>query len=366
MNLKALVCAILASTLLAACSEKKSDTTIEFIGGSPDAFAITVAAAPPADEWIRPTDCRANIAQIICEVEPEQSWGNPLDRVCLGGEQKYQKAFEDIYDALDPLNQKMFCSLRRIFVEKEFYATGYASLVRFRKDGKVAVLPGAIMGVRKSVLQANPSLPLWASWKEQLNFVAIPQEFTTPLEYPRFDGQKPPSLLLDIVVHEFGHMLDFANSINEESFGVADCLKEDIKSEDEYFEKCKPYARPGTWTDISWKDGRTAKPEKDFAGRNKLCFYNCVNRMDLQTEMVPFYQGLAQSDFVTSYAASNYMDDFAEAWAVRWMVETLQGDLSIKASPTVEVQMKDIYESAKFKVKRDYMDTFVQGEIKYP
>ncbi|NUN07421.1 MAG: hypothetical protein HUU57_16880 [Bdellovibrio sp.] len=366
MNLKSFVGAILACVLLASCSEKKSTATVEFIGGSPDAFAITVADAPPPEEWVHPTDCRAHIAQIICEVKPQEGWGNPLERTCLGGEQKYQKSFEDIYDALDPINQKMFCSLRRIFIEQEFYATGYASLLRFMKDGQVTALPGAIMGVRKSVLEANPSLPQWASWKEQLNFVAIPEEFTTPLPYPRFDGQKPPSLLLDIVVHEFGHMLDFANSINEELFGVKDCMQQDIKSEEDYFEKCKPYAKPGSWTDISWIDGRTAKPEKDFLGRSKLCFYNCVNRMDLQTEMVPFYQGLAQSDFVTSYAASNYMDDFAEAWAVRWMLTTLKGDLSIKASPTVEVQMQDIFESQKFKVKKEYMDKFVQGEIKYP
>lgn len=368
MSLKSVLSAVLIAISLAACTPKKSDVEVNFVRGSTDAFAVTLSEKQlPEDTWVRPTDCRANIAQVLCEVEPEETWGNPLARVCLGGEQKYQKAFEDIYDALDPINQEMFCSLRRIFIEKSFYATGYAGQIYIKNEGGGrTVLPGAMMGVRKSVLEENPSLLQWASWKEQLNFTPIQQEFETPLAYPKFTGHKPPSLLLNIIVHEFGHLFDFSNKINGEELGDPECLNEEIQSEEEFYDKCKPFATPNTWTDISWINGITVKSEKDFSGRAKLCFYNCTSRLDLSTELIPFYEGLAQSDFVTSYAASGYMEDFAEAWVVRWMRTVFKGDLAIQASPSVEVRMNDIYMSEKFKAKREYIEKFVQGKIIYP
>ncbi|WP_374076699.1 hypothetical protein [Bdellovibrio bacteriovorus] len=353
---------------MSACSQKDSEPALKSIGGSPDFFQVTTETLPSEESsWVRPTDCRGNIAKVLCEVDPSDDWSRVLERPCLGGEEKYRPAIEEIYDSMDDFNKGMFCSLRRIFIERDFYATGYASSVYARdEEGNGIRLPGAIMGVRKSVLETQPSFGGWATWKEQMNFAKVENEFQAPLPYPQLKTAKATPLLQYVFVHEFGHLFDYANKLNKEELGDPTCFDRDIDTDEAYYRECKPYMAPNSWGDISWKDFLTVKPEKDFSFRSKLCFYNCESYIDVNTEMVLLYKGLSQSDFVTSYAASNHMDDFAESWAVRWLVESQQGGLSVQASPELEVRAEDIYNSEKFKTKRDFIEAFTKNPVLYP
>lgn len=116
---------------------------------------------------------------------------------------------------------------------------------------------------------------------------------------------------------------------------------------------------------MSWKHSLSVLPEKNFPGRDKLCFYNCTEYMD-SAEMVQFYRGLRSSDFISSYAASNMMDDFAESWAVKWMIENKDADLFLHANESVTVNSRHLYDSEKFREKRQYMNDFSKKRILYP
>ncbi|MEN0059542.1 MAG: hypothetical protein AAGB31_11955 [Bdellovibrio sp.] len=338
------------------------------MGDSHDFFKVVTDSVPESDKnWQRPTDCRENIKTILCEVNPSEERFNPLKRPCLGGEEKYATVFEAVYDSMDDVNKNMFCSLRRIFIERNFYATGYASIIHHQMgdNEELNILPGAVLGVRKSILEATPSHLNWLSWKEQKNFVQIDEEFLVPLQYPVFESTNPVKLLEDVVAHEFGHLFDFANKINDEQVGDESCYEKDETKEDyDYYRECKPFMPSGTWGAISWKDSRTVLPEKEVVGYRKLCFYDCKDHMT-STEMVAFYRGLADSDFVSSYALSNPTEDFAESWARRWMLNSGK-NLSVKVSADFTYSIKDIYNSKKFEAKRQYIKKFLQGEILYP
>lgn len=353
-----------SGVLLSACSPRPVADTVESIGGSADFFKITTSQF--TESWVRPTDCRANIAKVLCEVEPAEGWGSTLSRPCLGGEEQYIPYFEAIYDDLDGINQEMFCSLRRIFIERTFWATGYASQVYQRKeDGSVELLPGAVMGVRRSLLQVAPDFANWLSWKEQKNFVENDVEFKVPLKYPVYSTPKiDVSLLQYVIVHEFGHMLDFANKINNVKIVDESCMDR-VETDEDFERECQVSVAPESWGAFSWQRHRQVLPHKNFPGRDKLCFYDCQSYMS-SAEMLEFYDGLRQSDFISSYGASNMMDDFAEAWAVRWMIERKDADLLLHADESSIVDTRVLYNSEKFREKREYMENFSKGEVLYP
>ncbi len=359
MNLKNLRLVIGFLTVgLSACQPAKQDSRS---GSVQPADVITTELKDSADTWVRPTDCRANISHIICEVDPKTQ---PFeDRACQGGEAKYIPILEKIYDSLDPINQKMFCSLRFIYIERNFIATAYASTV-YKKDasGNIVSLPGSILGFRKAYLDLAPDFSTWATWKDQLNFTEIKMDLDLPLKFPRFTaGPNNPSFLTDVVIHEFGHMFDFANGLTAFKFDDENC---EVTNRDQ-LEKCPYHFVEKNWGSMVWKNFFTVKTEYDFLNRDRLCFYMCKTRMNPETDLLSFYQGLGQSVFVSTYAASNVMDDWAESWAVHWMLEKNQ-DFEINASADYSFKASDIVNSPKFAERKKYMDHFLSSEIKYP
>src|SRR5688500_13625 len=82
------------------------------------------ASAPASDEFQRPSDCRTHIAKIICLVDPDrvslennQLPDNSRMRPCLPGSERFAPSFEAIHDQFPPFMQKMFCSLKKIYIE---------------------------------------------------------------------------------------------------------------------------------------------------------------------------------------------------------------------------------------------------------
>jgi hypothetical protein len=185
------------------------------------------------------------------------------------------------------------------------------------------------------------------------------------LAYPLFKATQEISLIQYVFVHEFGHLFDFANNLNHEVLSDPSCL-ERVKNDEDYERECHPTMKPGSWGDISWRTPSEVRPEKDFFGRNLLCFYGCETYINTETEMIPFYQGLSTSDFVSSYGASNYADDLAEAWAARWLHVKNKGELQVEVSPTFEVNLSNIYNSDNFSQKRLFLENFAASEVKYP
>src|SRR5689334_2147175 len=97
-----------------------------FVFPSSAAHSFIPSAAPGED-------CRARIKKVVCLVEPEPSktagagiaGADPKSRSCLPGGDAYAAPFEILYDHYPPVLQKVFCSLGKIYIEKEFFGTAY-------------------------------------------------------------------------------------------------------------------------------------------------------------------------------------------------------------------------------------------------
>jgi hypothetical protein len=72
-------------------------------------------------------ECRQNIADIICLVDPvdeNNPFANLYNRPCLPTEAKYVSLFQRHFDHARPLIQKMYCTLEKIWIEKEMGVAG--------------------------------------------------------------------------------------------------------------------------------------------------------------------------------------------------------------------------------------------------
>lgn len=302
-----------------------------------------------------PSNCRAEIAKAICLVDPAKPGEDENLRLCLSGSSGYAKYFEALYDAYPAALQRMFCSVRKIFVEKTFFGTAYAGLLK-DQSGK---LVGAKIGIRKSVLDENLTLQRWASWKEQLSFGGIAESYTLTPDLPMIRSQSAPiasDFLYFVITHEFGHIFDFANDLNK--------LK-DPSCFEHVGEECE--MAKGSWGAISWITDLTPKPENEFAHRRGLCFYDCKGKFLSKKAIFPLYHGLAITDFISTYATTEPWDDFADSLAYYITAQKLHTRYAIdtKQGPSYSITRK-LYSGA-FRSKLEYIENFLQREdILYP
>lgn len=288
-------------------------------------------------------NCKAVIRKVICLVGTNS-------RQCQPGSEAYAEVFETLYDNLPESLQKMFCSMRNLYVEKEFYGTAYAGLV-YDALGRTK---GVKMGIRKSVLDQRLGLSHWASWKEQLSFGGNPADtytltdglptIETHTDVPVYD------LLYVIVAHEFGHMFDFGNHINNAAIEHADHS-----------------AQLSPWSKLSWKWGEQPLPEQDFRGRDGLCFYECHGNSLETSQVLGLYDGLYASNFITSYAATNPWDDFAESFAFYVVDKMLQMQYTVNSQQDKSYDMIQKLHSDVFAAKYHFVEQLIQrSDLRYP
>lgn len=304
-------------------------------------------------------DCRVNISKTICLAEPATTGQQPMDRLCLDGGDSYSVYFEKIYDNYPPSLQKMFCSVKRIFIEKSFPGTAYAGAI-YNSQGQPT---GAVMGIRQSVLDQNLDLQTWASWKEQLSFGGTTNSFAPADNLPRVETSSASNVsefLYFVIAHEFGHIFDFANGLNRTSDcttpnpkpGTGDCA-----------------LAPGTWGALSWE--RTTKPlaQNDFSNRTGLCFYNCTHPLSAEN-VSQVYTDLSQTNFISTYATTQPWDDFADSLAYYLISQNLNASYIIDTrqpnTPHVFDVMTKLH-SDLFAEKYQYIQRFLnRTDIYYP
>ena len=159
-------------------------------------------------------DCRANIAKVICLVNPTGEQEKIPERRCLPSGEAYVNHFESLFDNYPPGLQRMFCSLKHIYIENEFFGTAYAGLIT-GPDGKKQ---GAMIGIRRAVLDERLDFTTWASWKEQLSFGGISGNYRAVPDLPVVHAKtysRTNDFLYFVISHEFGHLFDFANDLNK-------------------------------------------------------------------------------------------------------------------------------------------------------
>jgi len=304
-----------------------------------------------------PISCRDNIAKVICLVEPTPKDKDPDQRECLTGGEIYAIYFERLYDNYPPALQKMFCSLKKIYIEKEFFGTAYAG-GSYDQNYK---MDGAILGIRQSVLDQNLNHSDWASWKEQLSFGGVTDSYTVTPDLPQIQTTSetnPDTFLYFLIAHEFGHLFDFANEINK----AKNCSE---PQNDDDFPICE--MEEGGWGAISWHTDVNPKSSNEFPLRSSLCFYRCDGKPLSKLEVPQVYSDLSKTDFISMYAATGPYDDFADSIAYFLIAQNLNADYLInkKKKKTYDVMAK--LRSPLFSKKFNYIENFLKRtDIIYP
>ncbi len=338
-------------------SHAKPMGKIEWI--APDFFIEHVDTKIVKERKLGDENCREHISKAVCVVDPIE-WGNGLTepRPCLDGSASYAKPFEDLYDHLPAGFQKMFCSLNSIYVEKVLTPTAYAGLAR---DGNGNV-SGAVMGIRKSLLDEPVPLEKWGTWKEQLSFGGSKDPSILDPNLPWISTHTESQvndLLYMIVTHEFGHMFDFANDLNK----TATCAP-DPNDPDEMI--CE--MAPDSYGALSWKTNMMPLQENEFLGRDRLCFYRCengfVNRNEVNELYKEFYE---KTNFISLYASTSPWDDLADSMAYVLMADQLSSSYVIDTKQGVQLDMMEKLRSDRFRPKVEYIHNFLNSDhIIYP
>lgn len=311
------------------------------------------------------SNCRDNIAKVVCLVDPLASSGgveaNPLDRPCLKGSVAYSRYFEAHYDRANPMIKKMYCFLERIWVEKSFFATAYATSIVDVPGGPNT---GGAIGIRKETLDSGVDLDHWLTWKEETNFGGSNISSDSGLGILEYQSsEKTSSGFLDYVLdHEFGHLFDFANSLNK----VVDCKWE--KQPNGGFKQVGTCAYDkGSFGELSWtSETSPARPEDKFPGSTDLCFYNCsVNNHINSRYALELYSGLLKTNFISSYASSNALEDWAETFTSYLAYEERGLRLHLLVG-NHQFDLRRHYYSQAMARKREFAQQFIQGSYKYP
>lgn len=310
-------------------------------------------------EFKRPSDCRAHIAQIMCVVESKNEgkiWLDSDDRPCLDGAQKYTDLLQQLYDGSPQILQRMFCSLRRINIEKTSLPTALARTlwIKDQQTGKLRT-DGSILHLSQKPLDSNLNLAQWASWKEQLSFGGSKDFFDLNPELPLVKTSSPSKIndfLFFLIAHEFAHFFDAANQVNAQEL----CDKKQKN-------QC-PFKKE-SWGALSWQNMNTVKTIDDFPKRRDLCFYWCKNNYLPKTAILPLYKNLEDSRFISTYAATNASEEFADSFAYFIMHEYLNSDFSFMLPQGQKYNVMTKLESPVFAPKLHYLKSLVK-DIKYP
>ena len=284
-------------------------------------FLVIIAYASPtpaATHLDTPLICEQRIANALCLAEPVRNVfrsSKPSARQCAKTSQNYKRHFHRIYHELPPALQREMCSLDYIFIEKAFWASGYAH-PKFNA-----------IGIHRRFLDKRTSLSEWATWKERLAFATdqINARLAAgkPINLPVVSANTPDGPVLAsyyVVAHELAHRMDLKNGFTRGGTGR--------------------FAR------LSWRGrGRHARGLTLPGDWRPPCFYRCGGsrqRIDL-ADALTAYRGLIGSSFVSLYATVNPAEDFAETVVYHIMSkrQDLNFELSIGASKVLDLNEND-------------------------
>lgn len=314
-----------------------------------------------AQKYTQPTDCRDRIAQIVCLVDPVDSSTPDRDfikRPCMPGSEHYAEVFERHFDRSPAAIKNMYCHLNKVFIEAQFGGTAFASPVT-DANGKIV---GGAVGIRKEVLDNPTTYPQWLSWKEETSFGGSKTITGPSLNLIHYDSNlNTHEMFIDFVLaHEFGHLFDMANRLNQ----LDDCRwEEDANGEEHLVGACTP--KPGSWTALSWQQAQTPLPANDYPLRKETCFYFCNGKFLAPADSTTIFNGLVGSNFVSTYAASNIGDDWAESFAYFMMIQAQGFQLSVETHGNF-FDLTGHFASDLLASKRTYTESFLRSPFLYP
>ena len=153
------------------------------------------------------------------------------------------------------------------------------------------------------------------------------------------------------MAHEFGHFFDFANNVNS----FKKCDKDNT---------CE--IENGSWTEFSWDNSKSLRKDYKFAQQDGLCFYNCEGNFIAEEKADELYSEMFQTNLISTYAATNPWDDFADSLAYFVMHKFLDMKYIIK-TPISTYDVSDFFYSEKFNEKYLFLDNFLRRKnLVYP
>lgn len=285
---------------------------------TPD-FFVRESRVPLSFPTPAPADCRAHIAAAVCVVPPKDDRSG---RSCLPGD-AYAATFLALYDAYPPRLKETFCRVNHIQIEPDFAGSAYGGLDR---DDRGNVL-GAVLGIRKSILDERLPLARWASWKEQLPFGGPRNAYDPRPDLPNVEASIAGvnDLLYFVFAHEFGHILDFSENLNQSG-----------------------------WRALSWKSENVTRFDAAFPLRSKLEFYGERPRLPGGAADA-VYEQLGRTNFVGLYAATNPYDDLAETVA-HYALLTRGGTYAVRLPSGRALEAARRFLSPALAAKRAYVE----------
>ncbi|MFV8248082.1 hypothetical protein [Bdellovibrio bacteriovorus] len=293
-----------------------------------------------------PADCRARLKEITCIVNPIQ---DPKEsRTCQPGSETMAPAIERIYDVLPPKLQQTFCGMTVIFIENDTDVLAYAGVMAWDSNSEAQ---GSFMGIRRALVEQNYDATSVLGWKEQKAFGLKAPPFVHLPEGPRTSIVLPSSLsaLHYVIVHELGHILDFANRANNFACPPGETCHLNVPA-------------PGSWMALSWETPEKPKSDQLFPLWSKLCFYGCKEQLSV-AEMEDFYHQLAPTDFISTYAAVSPWEDFAESLTFHVMAQHEDFEYQIQ-TPFASYDLKKKWDGLG--IKKIWMQDFLNRDLKYP
>jgi len=297
-------------------------------------IALTSALTGVAFAVDKPFDCEQRISRAVCLSKPIRNVFRSkriLDRVCAGEGTKYVRKITEFYRLLPPVLQREMCSLDRIFIEKEFWASGYA-------HPRLSVI-----GIHERFLEKRVSLSDWATWKERRAFAIdqIDEQIAngSPINLPIVKATSPGRVLpaaFYIVAHELAHRIDLSMGITK--------------------------AGAGRFAKLSWQGyGQHVRSTTLPDYWRTPCFYMCRKKKIHLANATMVYKDLLGSSFVSLYATSGPTEDFAET-VVYAILSRWQGvNLEIKLGRSRVLDLTSIRRNAILRRKLDFVEAILSN-----
>jgi hypothetical protein len=329
--------------------------------------------------WQPATDCRENIRATVCVVKAPSSVLDYFERPCQPGGEVYAEQLQAAYDYLPPKIQKIYCHTRKIWIEEEMYATGMASEYweKFKApDGKDYYMNnGLILSLSKvKVFDTQTDLGVWLTHKEQTAFglkMTDPISPLMPVFKADYTGFKARAMLIDLLMHEGGHFVDFANKVNRADF--MKCLDQN----GQWIPDCQPPMQ-GAWLSLSWEYDGTIRAADSVFGGKSLCYYGPEHgckpeQMQDLNQATPLYrQFFDANSFASPYSVANPSEDFAESFLFYQTARYLRNgttdvdwSVTFADQPDKPVSFFDRLPFGRLDAKMDYLRIFEDGEWKY-
>jgi hypothetical protein len=355
--------ALFATTTAQAATPSMSWATHlspDFVIGTPP--AMQAAQKNPSASWsfAAADACEEHISKAVCHVKSLSS-----NAECLEVQGEVFENLRAVYQRLAPPLQTMLCKVPVIFVADEMTSLAMSGFAAHDSDPSK---PKPFMAFSTSLVVENLPADTVFGWKEQKIFGVQSPRYEVQNKGPRVSIRSisPIVTLQYVVTHELAHLFDFLNTANnfkcENSEGF-DCNKRPSTAE-EYQEFLKHQVPvDDSWSSLSWKTGLEPNEKNNFPLQSKLCFYSCKDNLKM-SDMETFYLQLDPTNFVTSYAASNPLDDFAESVTFYFMTQA-DDELKFRIS-TGRVIYFNEWRWSLMKKKHNWIELFFEGDLKYP